>query len=223
MDSRRLQLEEWLRRLTTDDTLLQDPELQSFVGLQPGLARPVKAVDAEISVYKAAIRGDVHRIKQLVRAGVDVREPNTNGSTALHFAARYGRVASIQELILGGGAVSTQHDSQGQTPADLAPNGLIAAYIRALTRLTSLNQCGVRGLTATVCGARAKRQRFTPNSVDFRVRVVCGETEWTVWREDSNFHDLHQQLCAKVTQPNYLTTNPSPNPNPELWSLGNRA
>lgn len=208
MDSRRLQLEGWLRQLATDDAILQDPELQSFLGLLPGLAGPVQAVDAEISVYKAAIRGDVHRIKQLLRAGVDVREANTNGSTALHFAARYGRVASIQELILGGGAVSTQQDGQGQTAADLATNSLIAAYIRALTRLSSLHHCGSRRLEAAVCGARAQRQRLSPNSVEFRVKVVCGEAEWTMWRDDHSFHELHQRLSAKVTEPDAPITTP---------------
>ena len=76
--------------------------------------------DGYSALCSAAARGDARTVRLLLANGADVRAVETDGGqTPLHYAARYGHVDVVTDL-LAFGAPPNAADKEGQTPLDLA-------------------------------------------------------------------------------------------------------
>lgn len=66
--------------------------------------------DAKISpLCMAAAQGDVVKVKQLLKNGIDINK-KSNGMQPIHYAARYNRVEVIKVLITAGSEIHTTCD-----------------------------------------------------------------------------------------------------------------
>lgn len=68
------------------------------------------------SVNEAVIRGDQVALEHLLSLGVDLNEPDFDGSTALHWCAASEEGAGLVEWLLKKGAQIEARDSDGFTP-----------------------------------------------------------------------------------------------------------
>ena len=74
-----------------------------------------------MDIFQAAETGNVARIQELITAGVNVNQPDHDGSTPLYWAAVYGRQAVVQTLIAAGATIN-QTDIIGLTPLQQSVN-----------------------------------------------------------------------------------------------------
>eukprot|EP00656_Telonema_subtile_P054828 TRINITY_DN8282_c0_g1_i1.p1 TRINITY_DN8282_c0_g1~~TRINITY_DN8282_c0_g1_i1.p1 ORF type:complete len:425 (+),score=63.74 TRINITY_DN8282_c0_g1_i1:228-1502(+) len=203
VDTRRLQLERWLVAMVKEPAICASQGLQLFLQASES-SRPQ---DAEISGFKAAIRGDTARVRQLIRDGWDVNSANPSGLTALHFAATYGRLSVLRTLLAVGASTSVR-DHQGKTAVQLATTPRVAAYIRAVSSLMTMACCGEQQLNLSVVEARVLKHRILPNEIQFRVEVQCGGRQWTFWRDEHSFQNLHDELLELDQLPERPLENP---------------
>ena len=77
---------------------------------------------AEQNIHEAASTGNVKRVKEFLKAGVNVDTPDPDGWTALHFAANNGDIALVNALLKAGARVNakTRVEEGGDTPLHLA-------------------------------------------------------------------------------------------------------
>ncbi len=61
------------------------------------------------ALCEAALKGDVEKVKLLIKNGVDVNQ-KSNGMLPIHYAARYNRVEVIKELITSGSKIHERCD-----------------------------------------------------------------------------------------------------------------
>ena len=88
---------------------------------------------ADTALTYAAFVAAPDRVRQLLRAGADVRLAPDNGFTALHAAAARGSVEKVV-ILLDAGADPCASDDDGATPLDVAVE--IQAYqVEAALRL----------------------------------------------------------------------------------------
>ncbi len=73
----------------------------------------------QTDLHKAALEGDVERVKELLKKGADQNIQDEDGDTPLHNAASGGNV-NVAKLLLVYGADPTVEDKDGKTPLDLA-------------------------------------------------------------------------------------------------------
>ena len=83
-------------------------------------------------VADAVMRGDTAMLRQLIRQGVDVNEAQSDGMTALHWAASRGDANSAKTLVFSGARVDALTRNGNYTPLHLAARGGHAATVRAL-------------------------------------------------------------------------------------------
>ncbi|PCH52193.1 MAG: hypothetical protein COC21_07305 [Verrucomicrobiales bacterium] len=76
---------------------------------------PPSAKAPDISIHKAAERGNIEAVKQHLDTGEDVNAKNDNGYTPLHSAAYWGR-KEVAALLIGKGADVNATDKSGATP-----------------------------------------------------------------------------------------------------------
>ena len=81
--------------------------------------KPPTAKSPDISIFNAAITGNIEAVKQHLAAGTDVNAKNKIGSTPLNYAALKGH-EEIAELLIAAGADVNARDKDGKTPLDLA-------------------------------------------------------------------------------------------------------
>lgn len=74
---------------------------------------------AEPPLHEASIRGDLDKVKILLKKGVGVNSKSKTGATALHWAAFKGHYDIAQYLIQNGADVNALTD-RGSTPLRLA-------------------------------------------------------------------------------------------------------
>jgi ankyrin repeat protein len=77
--------------------------------------RPPADVSGRVPLHYAALFGDLHRAKDLVHAGIDVRIEDHDGQSPLHYAAQ-GCSVAVAELLLANGAPIDAEDAAGNTP-----------------------------------------------------------------------------------------------------------
>lgn len=77
--------------------------------------RPPADVSGRVPLHYAALFGDLHRAKELVDGGVDIRVGDHDGQSPLHYAAQ-GCSVAVAELLLSKGADVDAEDADGNTP-----------------------------------------------------------------------------------------------------------
>jgi uncharacterized protein len=83
-------------------------------------------------VAEAAARGDKDAVRALLKKGLDVNEPQGDGTTALHWAAMKGDAELAQMLIYAGANLRATTRLGAYTPLYLAAKGGYSAVVAAL-------------------------------------------------------------------------------------------
>ncbi len=88
--------------------------------------------DAEPPLHDAALRGNVKKVEELIRSGVNVNSRNGEGATPLHWAAYKGQL-EVAKILLMNGAKINDLTTKGTTPLRLAMDSKETEMIRYLT------------------------------------------------------------------------------------------
>jgi ankyrin repeat protein len=88
----------------------------------------------EPTVADVAARGDLEAVRELLRKGADVNNPQGDGMTALHWAAERGDARLAEVLIYSGANVNAGTRIGRYTPLHLASRGGQVAIVQALLR-----------------------------------------------------------------------------------------
>ena len=65
------------------------------------------------------MKGDIRPLLLLISCGADMKPPDKDGVTALHYASYYGKTDMVREIIKAGANVNAA-DSSGKTPIKYA-------------------------------------------------------------------------------------------------------
>ena len=110
----------------------------------------------ESPVADAAQRGDVEEVRALLQKGADANGAQTDGLTALHWAAMNNDLEIIELVLYAGAAVRPLTRLGGYTPLHLAArNGNAEAVSRLLEAGANPNRFTTTGVTATHFAAQA--------------------------------------------------------------------
>lgn len=115
------------------------------------------AAGADAPLVEAVKRSDAAGVRALLAKGADVRVPEADGTTALHWAAQRGDVDVVRALLAAGAPVDarTRH---GVVPIALAALGGDAAVVGALIRAgADVNAATPEGETPLMAAARVGR------------------------------------------------------------------
>lgn len=93
--------------------------LQDEVGFSPDMAA-------------MGVEPDEALIALLISCGADVNATNPYGETPLHMAARYGYTPLV-EMLLAAGAARHLHNHAGKTPAEVAADPALSAFLAPLS------------------------------------------------------------------------------------------
>jgi len=105
------------------------PYRWAVLGLAAAL---VAAMTPESPVADAAMRGDLEEVRSLLRSGADVNEPQGDGMTALHWAARRGDAALAEVLVYAGARLDAGTRIGRYTPLHVAAREGRAGVVRVL-------------------------------------------------------------------------------------------
>merc|ERR1712137_1175657 len=98
----------------------------------------VKLVEQQISMLlRAAQRDDTPMLRQLIKAGIPVNSGNSMGQTALHVAALWGNVQSVEVLIAAGANLDIKNRMGSSTPLHATAMGMgpVAKRLQAAKKL----------------------------------------------------------------------------------------
>jgi ankyrin repeat protein len=172
----------------------------SFV-LAALLLTPVIADAAPATIADAAMRGDRVAVRTAVARKADVNAPQTDGSTALHWAVERDDL-EMADLLIRAGAHVTSSTREGVTPLQLAAINGSAAMLRRLLK------AGVDPNTpVTTTGDTALMMASRTGTVDaIRVLVEAGahvnaQETWggttpLMWAVSENHADAVRTLIA---------------------------
>ena len=90
------------------------------------------ATPPDSPVADAAMRGDLDEVRELLRSGADVNAPQSDGLTALHWAADNGDAAVARVLIYAGANLAPLTRNDAYTPMHMAARGGHAEVIGQL-------------------------------------------------------------------------------------------
>jgi ankyrin repeat protein len=110
---------------------------------------------ASLPLVEAVKQGDVSAVRALIKSGADVRAPEGDGATALHWAA-YRDSIELVRLLLDAGASAQAANDLGVTPLHLAAaNGNAAAIKLLLDKRANVNAAATSGVTPLMEAVRA--------------------------------------------------------------------
>src|SRR5689334_5260266 len=122
--------------------------------LLAGLAAPAAAAPRDHRLADAAEQRDWTTFDRLLKSGGDVRAPQPDGATALHWATYWDRPATVDALMGAGADVNAANDN-GVTPLALACENKNDALVeRLLAAGANPNAATVAGETVLMTAAR---------------------------------------------------------------------
>jgi ankyrin repeat protein len=90
------------------------------------------ATPPDSPVADAAMRGELDEVRELLRSGADVNAPQSDGVTAMHWAAENGDAALARVLIYAGANLGPLTRNDAYTPLHMAARGGHAEVIELL-------------------------------------------------------------------------------------------
>ena len=113
------------------------------------------AILASSPIVEAVRKGDVTAVRALIKSGADVRAPEGDGATALHWAANRDSIELVR-LLLDAGASAQAVNDLGITPLHLAAaNGNPATIKLLLDKKANVNAAAASGVTPLMEAARS--------------------------------------------------------------------
>ncbi|XP_030579043.1 ankyrin-2-like [Archocentrus centrarchus] len=122
-------------------------------GLGQRRKRPKKS-DSNTSFLRAARAGNIDKVLEYLKGGVDISTCNQNGLNALHLAAKEGHIDLVQELLDRGAAVDSA-TKKGNTALHIASLAGQAEVVKILTkRGADINAQSQNGFTPLYMAAQ---------------------------------------------------------------------
>ncbi|MHC4537535.1 MAG: ankyrin repeat domain-containing protein, partial [Planctomycetota bacterium] len=102
------------------EKLLDEYPASKIVPSTKQMIERVQQAKKDKSLFEAAAKGDIDRVKALIAAGADANMKDKEGCTPLHIAAHRGHTAVVQLLSAEGASVNARHDEEGWMPLHVA-------------------------------------------------------------------------------------------------------
>ncbi|XP_070613964.1 ankyrin-2 isoform X1 [Erythrolamprus reginae] len=90
--------------------------------------------DSNASFLRAARAGNLDKVVEYLKGGIDINTCNQNGLNALHLAAKEGHVGLVQELLERGSAVDSATKQKGNTALHIASLAGQAEVVKVLVK-----------------------------------------------------------------------------------------
>jgi uncharacterized protein len=136
------------------------------------LALPLLALGAANSpVADAAMKGDIAAVRALIRQKADVNAPQSDGATAIQWAA-YRNDLPLADVLIGAGANIKAANREGATPLYLASlEGTAAMIQRLLEAGADANEVGPQGETPLMLAARSGNLDSIKLLLDYKAQI----------------------------------------------------
>ena len=149
---------------------------------------------------EAVRAGDLARVRGLLKQRADANASESDGSTALHWAADRGDAVAV-DLLLRSGARVTVANTYGVTPLSLAvANGTAAVVSRLLKAGADANTKAIGGETALMTAARYGRteavQALIEAGADVNAREATRGQTALMWAAAEGHADVVRALVA---------------------------
>ncbi|XP_053424354.1 ankyrin-2 isoform X8 [Nycticebus coucang] len=118
--------------MINEDTAQKSDSGEKFNGSSQRRKRPKKS-DSNASFLRAARAGNLDKVVEYLKGGIDINTCNQNGLNALHLAAKEGHVGLVQEL-LGRGSSVDSATKKGNTALHIASLAGQAEVVKVLVK-----------------------------------------------------------------------------------------
>ncbi|KAG8134512.1 hypothetical protein E2320_007637 [Naja naja] len=115
---------------------VQDADkIPDYYGYNNGVNKdPEGLSDSNASFLRAARAGNLDKVVEYLKGGIDINTCNQNGLNALHLAAKEGHVGLVQELLERGSAVDSATKQKGNTALHIASLAGQAEVVKVLVK-----------------------------------------------------------------------------------------
>lgn len=173
-----------------------------FVVLALLVAARVGAVDRDLRLVNAAQRQDWETVRALLKTKVDVKTPQGDGATALHWASHADNL-QIVDLLLDAGADANAANAHGVTPLWLAcENASVAVVERLVKAGAQVNATlPVQGETVLMTAALSGNVGIVKTLLDHGANVnavtaISGQSA-LMWAASQGHHDVVRLLIER--------------------------
>ncbi|XP_063116745.1 ankyrin-2 isoform X35 [Cavia porcellus] len=118
--------------MMSEDAAQKSDSGEKFNGSSQRRKRPRKS-DSNASFLRAARAGNLDKVVEYLKGGIDINTCNQNGLNALHLAAKEGHVGLVQELLGRGSAVDSA-TKKGNTALHIASLAGQAEVVKVLVK-----------------------------------------------------------------------------------------
>ncbi|XP_040822525.1 ankyrin-2 isoform X6 [Ochotona curzoniae] len=118
--------------MMNEDAAQKSDSGEKFNGTSLRRKRPKKS-DSNASFLRAARAGNLDKVVEYLKGGIDINTCNQNGLNALHLAAKEGHVGLVQELLGRGSAVDSA-TKKGNTALHIASLAGQAEVVKVLVK-----------------------------------------------------------------------------------------
>ncbi|XP_004626728.1 ankyrin-2 isoform X2 [Octodon degus] len=118
--------------MMSEDAAQRSDSGEKFNGSSQRKKRPKKS-DSNASFLRAARAGNLDKVVEYLKGGIDINTCNQNGLNALHLAAKEGHVGLVQELLGRGSAVDSA-TKKGNTALHIASLAGQAEVVKVLVK-----------------------------------------------------------------------------------------
>ncbi|XP_028973200.2 ankyrin-2b isoform X4 [Esox lucius] len=130
------------------------PESEYYCFFHHPEPEPQRPSDSNTSFLRAARAGNIDKVLEYLKGGVDISTCNQNGLNALHLAAKEGHVELVQELLERGSAVDSA-TKKGNTALHIASLAGQAEVVKILVkRGAEINSQSQNGFTPLYMAAQ---------------------------------------------------------------------
>jgi ankyrin repeat protein len=180
--------------------------LVAVLGLALAVTGAVRAGGSSTPLVDAVKAGDRPAVRRLLQRHVDVKEPETDGTTALHWAVRADD-REMAKLLLEGGAKPDAINRYGVAPLQLAATNGNAAMVRVLldagARPDTANPGGETVLmTAARAGSVETVQLLASRGADVNAREMWFGENGLMWAAAENHAGVVRALVKLGAQVN---------------------